>query len=87
MIERRNFRARAAVVECVVTKVLRSPTVLITVDMLRAWCDIPAEAADRILAKLKATGLVRETTTGVFERCLWAGAERLWPLSAAKPSG
>jgi hypothetical protein len=66
--ERRNLRARALVVRCIVTRVIQCPGAIVSIDMLREWCNIPIDAAHRILHRLTACGLVREIQTGVFLR-------------------
>ena len=66
--ERRDLRARALVVRCIVTRVIQRPGVIVSIDMLGEWCNIPMEAARRILHRLTACGLVREIQAGVFLR-------------------
>jgi hypothetical protein len=85
MAERRNFSARATVVDCVVRKVIRHPTITLTVEMLRAWCNVPLEGARRILERLASCGLVREVTEGVFAVSTWPGTQRLRPISRPRP--
>ena len=72
--ERRNLHLRRRVVDCVVEKVLRNPRVIFTVEMVRLWCDIPREGAQRIATTLANAGLVREIKNGVFSSGAWPGA-------------
>ena len=76
--ERRNISARAAVVQRVINGVVQNPSVTLTVDTLQAWLDIPMDAAQRILQRLAASGLVREVQKGVWARGTWPGAQREW---------
>ena len=76
--ERRNIGARAAVVQRVINGVVQNPSVTLTVDTLRRWLNIPAEAAERILGRLASSGLVREVEKGVWARGTWPGAQRDW---------
>ncbi len=76
--ERRNIKARAAVVQRVIDDVIQNPSVTLTVTTMQAWLDLPFEAAQRILQRLASSGLVREVQRGVFTRCTWPGAERMW---------
>jgi len=76
--ERRNIRARAAIVQRVIDGVIQNPSVTLTVSTLQAWIDVPIEAAQRILQRLASSGLVREVQRGVFARGTWPGAERMW---------
>lgn len=66
--ERRNVRHRAAVVQKLVNSVIDNPSVTLTVDTLRAWLGVPVDAAERILGRLAASGLVREVQHGVWVR-------------------
>ena len=76
--ERRNIRARAAVVQRVVDTVVQNPTVTLSVETAHAWLGLPVEAAQRILQHLAASGLVREVQRGVWARGTWPGAQREW---------
>jgi hypothetical protein len=76
--ERRNIGTRAAVVQRVINGVVQNPSVTLTVDTLQAWLDIPMDAAQRILQRLAASGLVREVQKGVWARGTWPGAQRDW---------
>ena len=76
--ERRNIKARAAVVQRVINDVMENPSVTLTVNTLQTWLDVPFEAAQRILQRLASSGLVREVQRGVFARGTWPGAERMW---------
>ena len=85
MIERRNFGARAAVLDCVTKRVLRNPAVMVTFQQLGIWCKVPIEAAQRILTMLVRSGVVREIQQGVFTLSVWPGTERLWSTQPIKP--
>ena len=76
--ERRNIRARAAIVQRVIEGVVQNPSVTLTVNSLQAWLDVPVEAAQRILSRLASSGLVREVQRGVWARGTWPGAQREW---------
>lgn len=76
--ERRNIKARAAVVQRVIDDIIQNPSVTLTVSTLQAWLGVPVEAAQRILQRLASSGLVREVQRGVFARGTWPGAERMW---------
>jgi hypothetical protein len=82
LAERRNLQFRRRVIDCVVEKVLRNPRVVFTVEMVRLWCDIPREGAQRIAATLAHGGLIREIKNGVFSSGAWPGAGRVQPLSS-----
>ena len=59
--ERRNIKARAAVVQRVIDSVVQNPSVTLSVNTLQAWLDVPFEAAQREPARrLASSGLVRE---------------------------
>ena len=66
--ERRNIRQRAAVVQKLVNSVIDNPSATLTVDTLQAWLSVPVDAAERILSRLAASGLVREVQHGVWVR-------------------
>ena len=76
--ERRNIPARAAVVQRVINGIVQNPSVTLTVDTLQAWLNIPFDAAERILARLASSGLIREVHKGVWTRATWPGAQREW---------
>ena len=76
--ERRNVKARAAIVQGVIDSVLQNPSVTLSVKTLQSWIGVPMEAAQRILDRLVSSGLVREIHRGVFARGSWPGAERMW---------
>ena len=76
--ERRNIRARAAVVQRVIDGIVQNPSVTLTVNTLQTWLGVPFEAAERILDRLASSGLVREVQKGVWARGNWPGAERQW---------
>ena len=64
--ERRNLRDRGAKVQRLVQGVIQNPSVTLTVDTLCDWLSVPAEAAERILQRLKSSGVVREVQRGMF---------------------
>jgi len=76
--ERRNIKYRAAIVQRVIQGVVQNPSVSLTVNSLQAWLGVPFEAAQRILARLASSGLVREVQRGVWARGTWPGAQREW---------
>jgi DNA-binding IclR family transcriptional regulator len=76
--ERRNVKARAAIVQGVIDSVMQNPSVTLSVNTLQSWIGVPMEAAQRILDRLVSSGLVREIHRGVFARGSWPGAERMW---------
>jgi predicted transcriptional regulator len=76
--ERRNIRARAAVVQRVIDNIVQNPSVTLSVNTLQTWLGVPMEAAQRILQRLTTTGLVREVQRGVWARGTWPGAQREW---------
>ena len=71
--ERRNIRHRAAVVKKLISSVIDNPSVTLTVDTLQAWLSVPGDAAERILGRLVASGLVREVQHGVWVRASLPG--------------
>ena len=64
--ERRNLRARSAIVQRLSASLIENPSVTLSVETLRVWLNVPVDAAERILAKLIATGLVREIQEGLW---------------------
>ena len=76
--ERRNIKARAAVVQRVIDGIVQNPSVTLTVNTLQTWLGVPIDAAQRILDRLASSGLVREVQKGVWARGTWPGAERQW---------
>ncbi|HTM04902.1 MAG TPA: hypothetical protein VL173_15440 [Vicinamibacterales bacterium] len=76
--ERRNIRARAAMVQRLINDLVQNPSVTLSVNSLQSWLGVPIEAAQRILQRLAASGLVREVQRGVWARGTWPGAEREW---------
>ena len=76
--ERRNLGERAAIVRGVVNAVAQNPSVTLTADTLEVWVNVPSDAAQRILARLAASGLVREIKKGVFVRATGMGTAPLW---------
>ena len=76
--ERRNVKARAAIVHRVIDGVLENPSVTLTVKTLQSWAGVPMEAAQRILERLVSSGLMREVQRGVFARGSFPGAERMF---------
>lgn len=76
--ERRNIKARAAVVQRVIDGIVQNPSVTLTVTTLQQWLGVPTDAAQRILDRLASSGLVREVQRGVWARGSWPGAQREW---------
>lgn len=76
--ERRNVRARSAMVQRVINDIVQNPSVTLSVNTLQAWLGVPIEAAQRILQRLAASGLVQEVQRGVWARGSWPGAQREW---------
>ena len=76
--ERRNIKTRAALVQRVIDGIIQNPSVTLTVSSLQTWLDVPVEAAQRILARLSSSGLMREVQKGVWARGSWPGAQREW---------
>jgi hypothetical protein len=77
-VERRNIKERAAVVRQVINSVIQNPSVTLSVATLQSWLGVPIEAAERILARLASSGLIREVQRGVWARATWPGAQREW---------
>jgi hypothetical protein len=76
--ERRNISERAAVVRQVINSIVQNPSVTLSVATLQSWLGVPMEAAQRILDRLAASGLIREVQRGVWARSTWPGAQREW---------
>jgi len=76
--ERRNIRERAAVVQRVINDVIHNPSVTLSVETLQAWLNVPMDAAQRILARLASSGLLRELNNGVWVRGTLPGAQPHW---------
>ena len=76
--ERRNIRARSALVQRVIDGVIQNPSVTLSVNTLQTWLGVPLDAAQRILLRLASSGLVREVQRGVWARGTWPGAQRDW---------
>ena len=66
--ERRDFSTRAAIVQRVIEGVVQNPSVMLTVEMLQQWLNVPQDAARRILSRLDSSGLVTEVQRGVWAR-------------------
>jgi hypothetical protein len=76
--ERRDLAMRGAVVKRVIDSVLQNPSVTLRVETLQQWLGVPLDAAERILARLASSGLVREVQRGVWARGTWPGTQREW---------
>ena len=76
--ERRNIKVRGAVLKRVIDSVLQNPSVTLRVDTLQQWLGVPCDGAERILAGLASSGLVREVQRGVWARGSWPGTQREW---------
>ena len=68
MGERRDLNTRATVVRRVVDGIVQNPSVTLTVNTLQQWLGVPADAAQRILARLASSGLIREVQRGTWTR-------------------
>ena len=77
-VERRNIAERAAIVRQVINSIVQNPSVTLSVNTLQSWLGVPMEAAQRILARLASSGLIREVQRGVWARGTWPGAQREW---------
>jgi hypothetical protein len=64
--ERRNIRERAALVQRLIKAVVENPSVTLNVATLQVWLGVHVDAAQRILSRMVASGLVREVSRGVF---------------------
>jgi Fic family protein len=73
--ERRNIRQRAALLQRLVNDVVRNPSVTLTVETLQTWLNVPAEAAERILRRLTASGLFRAVDNGMWVRAAWLNTQ------------
>jgi len=66
--ERRDISGRAVVVQRVIDGIVQNPSVTLTVATLQEWLGVAGDAAERILARLASSGLVREVHKGVWTR-------------------
>jgi ribosomal protein S25 len=66
--ERRNLKDRALIVQRVISDIVQNPSVTLTVTTLQQWLGVPFDAAERILKRLAASGLVTEVQRGVWAR-------------------
>jgi hypothetical protein len=64
--ERRNVRERAALIQRLIKAVVENPSVMLNVATLQVWLGLHVDAAQRILSRMVASGLVREISRGVF---------------------
>jgi hypothetical protein len=64
--ERRNIRERAALIQRLIKAVVENPSVMLNVSTLQVWLGVHVDAAQRILSRMVASGLVREISRGVF---------------------
>jgi hypothetical protein len=64
--ERRNIRERASLTRRLINGLMENPSLTLTVDTLQAWLSVPRSGAQRILATLASTGVVREIQSGVW---------------------
>jgi len=71
--ERRDFTARAAIVQRVIEGVVQNPSVMLTVEMLQQWLNVPHDAARRILGRLDSSGLITEVQR---DGTCWCGGTR-----------
>jgi ribosomal protein S25 len=66
--ERRDIRTRATVVQEAIKGVIQEAAVTLTPEILRHRLGIPLAAAQRILERLEASGIVRQVQDGVWQR-------------------
>ena len=67
-MDRRDTTRRAELVRSIVAGVVRNPYAVITRESLERWLHVPRAVAERILARLVSSGLVREIAAGVWAR-------------------
>jgi hypothetical protein len=67
-MDRRDTTRRAELVRSVVAGIVRNPYAVVTLDSLQSWLRVPGAVAERILARLVSSGLLRESETGVWTR-------------------
>ena len=65
-------------VQRVINDVIQNPSVTLSVETLQAWLNVPMDAAQRILARLASSGLMRELNNGVWVRGTLPGAQPNW---------
>lgn len=73
--ERRNLRRRAALVQRLVNLAIRDANASFRVETIQTWLNVPAEAAERILRKLTASGLFRAVDNGMWVRASWLNSQ------------
>jgi hypothetical protein len=56
--ERRDTQGRADVLRAIVAHIVKAPNVTVTIASLQALLQVPKEAAERLLARLEASGVV-----------------------------
>jgi len=69
--ERRNIRRRAALVQRLVNDVIRHPGLILRAETLQKCFNVPADAAQRILHRLAASGVIRTIGNGLWIRTPW----------------
>jgi hypothetical protein len=67
-LERRNIGRRGALVKRVVEGIIQNPSVTLTVHTMQQWLGVSVEVAERILARLASSGLVKEVQAGTWVR-------------------
>ena len=67
-MDRRDITRRAELVRSVVSGIVQNPYAVITRDSLQQWLHVPGTVAQRLLARLASSGLIREISTGVWAR-------------------
>lgn len=78
--ERRNLVRRGVLVQRVISGITQKPGLILTVDSVQQWLDVPPEAAERILNRLASSGLIKEVQKGV-----WARNDGFWFPQPQRP--
>lgn len=69
-MDRRDTTRRAELVRSIVSGVVRNPHAVVTSESLQRWLHVPRAVAERLLARLVSSGLVREVAAGVWARSM-----------------
>ena len=72
--DRRNSIRRGAIVRYVLNRILENPSIMLSVDTLQQWLQLPGDVAERILRRLIDAGVLREVNRGVWVPSPMAGA-------------
>jgi hypothetical protein len=65
-VERRESARRTAVTRAVVDQIIHKSEIVVTIERLQQYLDIPGEAARRIIGSLINAGVVTEVRDGVW---------------------